>query len=69
MKQTIQILGEIGGLIFNLFFGFLLYKYFNTFNTIEKVLLMVFITLTFVIEPYLLSTWTKEDWRQLFATQ
>jgi hypothetical protein len=52
-----QYIGEWGGLFFNIFFIHLLYKYFNRFNNLEKIILISFIILTFIIEIYLLSQW------------
>jgi len=68
-KHMVQIAGEIGGLLSNFFFIYLLWKYFNVFNRLEKGILIFYIIGTFLIEPYLLSTWTSDNWQQfeLFA--
>lgn len=65
MKYTVQIFGEMGGLLFNFFFIYLLIT--KKFNTIETVLLVSFIIVTFIIEIYLLSTWEKKDWKKAFS--
>lgn len=58
-KNKLQILGEIGGLIFNIFFIYLFFKYFKKFTLIEKSILLTFIILTFIIETILLNSWNN----------
>lgn len=55
--HKLQVIGEIGGLVFNIFFIHLMVKYFNVFNNMEKLILGLFVSLTFFIEIYLLSSW------------